>query len=99
MPAGVSLSSTGMFNGTPTAAGTFGPYVITVNDSKNTSASSLSLSIMIASAQLGVTIANLPNGTVGVPHSTALTPIGGTSPYTWKQTSGGAMPPGLVPLT
>jgi hypothetical protein len=99
MPAGVSLSSTGMFNGTPTTAGTFGPYVFTVNDSKNTSASSGSLSIMMASAQLAVTIANLPNGTVGVPYSTALTAIGGTSPYTWKQTSGGAMPPGLVPLT
>jgi hypothetical protein len=49
MPGGVSLGSSGIFNGTPTTAGTFGPYVFEVTDSTGAVASSTSLSITVAS--------------------------------------------------
>src|ERR1700751_3152517 len=32
MPGGITFTSTGNFTGTPTAAGTFGPYVFQVTD-------------------------------------------------------------------
>lgn len=101
MPGGVSLSSTGIFNGTPTTAGTFGPYVFTVTDSASPSnkASSAGLTITIASAPVEVTTTYLQNGSVEAPYSVTLVALGGTPPYTWKQTSGGALPPGIEPVT
>ena len=99
MPGGVSLNNTGTFFGTPTTAGTFGPYVFTVTDSTGATALSASLSIMINSTGLSVTTTSLPTGTVGSPYSATLAAIGGTPPYTWAQTSGGAFPPGLSPVT
>lgn len=99
MPAGVTVSNTGVFTGTPTTAGTFGPYVFTVTDSASDTANSPSLSITIASGALAVTTSNLPNGIVETPYSFTLGAVGGTSPYTWAETSGGAMPPGLEPVT
>ena len=99
MPAGVTLAATGMFIGTPTTAGTFGPYVFTATDTANTTASSASLSITIAGSALTVTTTSLPTGAVGSPYSVTLGASGGTAPYTWTETSGGALPPGLAPLT
>src|SRR5271157_553949 len=49
MPNGVSLGSSGIFNGTPTTTGTFGPYVFEVTDSTGATASSVSLSITVTS--------------------------------------------------
>jgi hypothetical protein len=48
LPGGLALTgSTGVITGTPTAVGTFGPYVFQVTDSANGTASSQSLSIAI----------------------------------------------------
>jgi len=101
MPAGVTLSSFGQFIGTPTAPGTFGPYVFTVTDSASTplTATSASLSIDIAEASLAVTTTALPNGTTGAAYSTSLAVAGGTAPYTWAESSGGALPPGIANIT
>jgi large repetitive protein len=98
MPAGVTLSSGGLFSGTPTAAGTFGPYVFKVTDSSTTqqTASSASLSITISSSSLSVTTTSLPNGNVGTAYSAMLAASGGSSPYSWSETSGGLLPPGLA---
>jgi large repetitive protein len=99
MPGGVTLASSGLFVGTPTAAGMFGPYVFQVKDSAGTVASSMSLSIKITTNALTVTTNSLPGGFVNAAYSTTLAASGGTPPYTWTETSGGALPPGLANLT
>jgi len=51
LPGGLMLTpGTGAIAGTPTLAGTFGPYVFTVTDAKNAMAASASLTIVIAAA-------------------------------------------------
>ena len=102
MPNGVTLSSAGQFSGTPTAAGTFGPYVFQVTDSASptaATANSASMSITIAAASLSVTTSGLPSGTIGAAYSMTLAAAGGTAPYTWAETSGGALPPGISNVT
>ena len=47
MPDGVSLGSSGVFNGTPTKAGTFGPYVFKVTDSASPSNTALTPKLSI----------------------------------------------------
>lgn len=99
MPGGVTFTSTGNFTGTPTAAGTFGPYVFQVMDSTGASAPSAPLSITITNAGLTIVSSSLPQGTVNVAYSFTLVATGGAPPYTWTQASGGAMPPGLSNIT
>src|SRR5580704_3832123 len=98
MPGGITLGSTGAFSGAPTKAGTFGPYVFKVTDSANNTATSTGISITISASSLAVSTTSLPNGTVGTPFSTKLAATGGTSPYSWSETSGGNMPPGLASI-
>jgi hypothetical protein len=101
MPNGVTLSSAGQFSGTPTVPGTFGPYVFKVTDSASTSATAMSasMSITIGAATLSVTTGSLPGGTIGAAYAATLTAAGGVAPYTWVQTSGGALPPGILDVT
>jgi Putative Ig domain len=47
-----------------------------------------------SSSPLAISLTPLPQGTVGVPYTGALTITGGTSPYTWSVTTG-QLPPGL----
>jgi hypothetical protein len=99
MPGGVSLGSSGLFNGTPTTAGTFGPYIFVATDSTGTVASSTGLSITITTNALTVTTRELPEGIVTSGYSVTLAASGGTPPYTWTQTSGGVLPPGFANVT
>jgi hypothetical protein len=96
MPPGVILNSAGVFSGTPSQSGTFGPYVFKVTDSSNNQVSSPSMSIMIAASELAITTTTLPDGTVNTQYSASLAATGGASPYTWAITSGGALPTGLT---
>lgn len=95
MPPGINLAASGTFAGTPTQAGTFGPYVFSVTDSAGTTASSTSLGITIASSTLSVSTTSLPDGNIGTAYSGKLTASGGSSPYSWSETTGGVLPPGL----
>ena len=99
MPGGVTLGSTGNFLGTPTTAGSFGPYVFTVTDSAGATAASQSLSINISPATFSVTTSVLPNGTVGATYSATLVASGGAPPYTWAEASGGDLPAGISRIT
>ena len=99
MPGGVSLGSSGIFNGTPNATGTFGPYVFEATDSAAATASSRSLSITITNGAPAVATSALPQGIVNSAYSVTLAASGGTPPYTWTETSGAVLPPGLANLT
>ncbi len=101
MPPGVSLGSSGIFNGTPKTAGTFGPYVFEVTDSASPSAtaSTTSLSITVTSSAPAIATSSLPQGMVNSAYAFTLAASGGTPPYTWTETSGAVLPPGLANVT
>jgi hypothetical protein len=94
LPAGLSLSSSGVISGTPTTSGTT-PITIAVTDA-NSSAVSRSYSVFVRPATL-ITIspATLPVANPALPYQVTLIATGGTSPYTWAVSSG-SLPPGLT---
>ena len=94
MPPGITFSAAGVLGGTPTKAGTFGPYVFKVVDANSDVAQSVGLTVKIAASSLSVTTTSLPNGVVGIGYSTKLAATGGAPPYSWTVTSG-TLPPGL----
>lgn len=98
LPGGLSLSSAGVLNGTPTASGT-PSFTVTVTDSvSNTASATFSLTIN-ASVSI-TTLSTLPGGYQnGVYPTTALAATGGNSgPYTWAwaAASGSSLPAGLI---
>lgn len=95
MPPGITFSAAGVLGGTPTQAGSFGPYVFKVVDANSDVAESVGLTVKIVSNSLSVTTTSLPNGVVGTAYSTKLAATGGATPYSWVVTSGGTLPPGL----
>lgn len=95
LPAGLQLgSATGIISGTPSQAGQQ-TVNIEVIDSRNRRATqTFTISIAAATGPLAITSTSAPAGTVGVAYSFGLMAWGGTTPYTWKVTSGG-LPAGL----
>ena len=92
LPAGISLSPSGVLSGTPTAVGT-ASFTVKVTDANGQSATQAT-SITI-SAGVSTTFSAPPAAVVGVPYSTTLTATGGTTPYTWS-VNAGSLPPGLA---
>ena len=96
LPAGLSLSSSGVISGTPTAAGTTASATFRVTDAASATAlATLSITINSNSNTPCITTGYLANGTVGVNYSQTLTATGGTSTYTWTIGSG-SLPAGLA---
>ncbi|MGB7584225.1 MAG: Ig domain-containing protein [Terriglobales bacterium] len=93
LPAGLSLSGSGVIAGTPTASGNFGALVFQVVDTNSVKALSGQLDIHTATAP-GVVTAFLPMDNAGTPYSFNLQANGGTLPYTWSLRSG-TLPLGL----
>ncbi len=95
LPPGVTLSGSGIFGGTPTAAGS---YSVTVHasDAGGLSASAgFSIGITAGTAPLSVYTSSLADATVGQPYSGGLSATGGSGPYAWSQ-SGGVLPAGFT---
>jgi len=91
LPPGLSLNaSNGAISGAPTSTGTF-TFTAQVTDGTQNATKSLSITVV---AQLAITTASLPGGTVGQAYSQTLAATGGTPPYTWSLASG-SLPPGL----
>lgn len=90
-PAGLAVSSNGLFSGVPTAAGTFS-FTVQVTDSLGHQATA-QLSITIA-PPLVITTASLPGGAVGASYAQSLAATGGTPPYTWSLVTG-SLPAGV----
>jgi FtsP/CotA-like multicopper oxidase with cupredoxin domain len=90
VPTGLTMSTTGVISGTPTAAGIFN-FTVTVADTAGSSATQ-PLSITVV-PPVSITTAALPGGVVGVAYSTTtLAATGGILPYAWSA----ALPAGLA---
>jgi hypothetical protein len=93
LPAGLSFSSAGILNGTPTTVGTTS-ITIRVTDSVAATDSQIFSITIVAPGTLAITTTSLPNGTVGVLYGATLTATGGIPPYSWALASG-TLPAGL----
>ncbi|SNS43420.1 Putative Ig domain-containing protein [Granulicella rosea] len=95
LPAGLTLSSTGVISGTPTAA-VSSTLTVRVTDSAATPLStSAVLALNVSGAPLSIPAATLTNAVAGKTYSATLANTGGVAPFTWK-ISGGALPAGLT---
>jgi sugar lactone lactonase YvrE len=100
LPAGLSLSTSGVLSGTPTAAGSF-TFTVQAQDSTSGESGgpytgSRSYSITIAVPTIVIAPSTLPNGRVGVPYSQTISASGGSGAYSYAVTSG--TPPSGVSL-
>lgn len=100
LPAGLSLSSSGLISGTPSAQGTV-TFKVKSQDSTTISTGGVwfvtqDITVVInAAPTIVVNPTTVPGGTVGVAYSGAtMTGSGGTGPYTFT-ISAGALPSGL----
>lgn len=100
LPAGLSLSSTGLITGVATSGGS--SFTVSVSDSSSPALiASATLSIAgnasastVAAPALAVASSALPAGTVGVAYAQTVQASGGTPAYTWTISSG-SLPAGL----
>jgi hypothetical protein len=96
LPAGLSLTTTGTIEGSPTAMGT-ATFTVQVADSTPPTPRIVqkTFEITINAPPLFLTTTSLPTGTVNLTYGPAsLVATGGTPPFTWS-ISVGALPPGL----
>ena len=98
LPAGLSISSSGVLSGTATAGGIFA-FTVTATDSSTGSGpytGSLTYTLDVAPPNLVFTPATLPNVQVGVPVTQTISVSGGTAPYSNITLASGNLPVGLT---
>ncbi len=96
LPAGLTLSSGGTLNGTPSTAGPTS-FTTRITDSLGYTSQNvyqLTINPPGSGPLTVVTTSPLPAGTVGQAYNGTLTSSGGTGPYTWSVIAGG-LPPGV----
>ncbi len=94
-PPGLALSSSGVWSGTPTAAGAYN-FTVQLTDSAGASASGAFQLTINPAALVITTTSPLPAGNMNAPYSLTLTAGGGTPPYSNWTTASGTLPPGLA---
>jgi hypothetical protein len=92
LPAGLSMSSGGVLNGTPTTAGTTSFTVRATDSGSPAQIASASFSLRIA-VPLAVIATTLPDGIIGTSYSQSLAATGGTGALNWSLV--GSLPAGL----
>ena len=99
LPDGLTISSSGVISGTPTAAGS-STFTVKATNAKGSDTKSLTITIVADSTPTPggtpptITTTSLPNGTVGTAYSQTLSASGDT-PITWSKDSG-TIPGGLT---
>jgi hypothetical protein len=98
LPAGLTLNSSGLISGTPTATATNTPLTFTVTDTGSpVQTATASLTLTITAPAPTITTAALPDGVQFLGYSFQMTATGGTPPYSWSAPSG--LPCGLTITT
>ncbi len=97
LPPGLSMNSSGVVSGTPTALGS-SSFIVTVADSQTpVQARNIASFTITVVSQVTLPSATLPNATIGVAYNATITASGGISPYTYALAQGSAaLPPGLT---
>lgn len=86
LPAGLSMSSTGVLSGTPTAAATSSVIITATNSAGTSGPQTFSITIVAAGVAPTITTTSpLPAGTTGTPYSFQFA-ANGTSPIGWGAT-------------
>ncbi|MGC2743002.1 MAG: putative Ig domain-containing protein, partial [Candidatus Angelobacter sp.] len=95
LPAGLTLSTSGVISGTPTAVTPGTSFTVQVQDTGIPQQTKTQLlGIRIAAPLVVATSPTLPDAIVGVPYSATLQSNGGTAPVLWSVIAG-ALPAGL----
>ncbi len=92
LPAGLTLSSGGIFSGTPTASGSYN-FAIRVQDALSLN-STQSYTLVVNAPGIIISPSSLPDPTSGQAYSRQLSASGGNGSYTFAVTTG-ALPPGI----
>jgi protocatechuate 3,4-dioxygenase beta subunit len=95
LPAGLSLSSSGLISGTPTQAMT-ASFTVEARDAYNCAATRL-YTLAVNCPSMSITPATLSSAYYGSPYSQQLNASGGTGPYTWSVIAG--TPPAGITLS
>ena len=95
-PPGLTLSSAGLLDGTPTALGTFNFRVRAMDANACPGSRAYAVVVSLSSCPpITITPATLPNTTAFAAYNQTLTASGGTGPYAFAVTSG-SLPAGLT---
>lgn len=92
LPAGLTLSASGIVSGIPTTVGTFNFQVQVTDAAQHIAIASLSITVNPAPLTI-TTVPPLFSGIVGTPYAQSFSASGGRPPYTWSILSGSI--PGL----
>lgn len=93
LPGGITLNATtGVLGGTANALGSFS-FTIQARDTAQRTGQK-SITFNVAPPPPEITQSSLPEATMGISYSQALSATGGTQPYSWSVKSG-VLPPGL----
>jgi hypothetical protein len=94
LPPGITLSGSGVIDGTPTTSGTFN-FTVGMSDSSTPQLTASRAYTIAVQPPLTITTTSLPAGTVGNPYPPqTLSTSGGTLPISWSVVAG-ALPQGL----
>jgi putative Ig domain-containing protein len=92
LPAGMTLSSSGLLSGTPTTAGDFS-FKVQVADGTRSASQTYSLAVV---PRLTITQLARPTGEVARPFNLQLAATGGRPGYTWSVAGGTRLPAGVT---